>query len=277
MSVIDGSGAVRALVVCDVDAVCRLPAIFAAEGWDVAVASVDVALKESSGPSPDLVVLHDLPIHLATRACAAVHAESRPPIIAMASSLKENDVVAGLHAGIDAFVPDGVGDRELVARARALLRRYVRQESTNGEENDVLVVHPVVLDRASRLVTVLGESIPMPRREFDILELLMRDAPRTVTRSVLLRELWVAAPDSQTLDVQVRRLRARLAAACGGVRLIVTVRGVGYRFLTSDGADTATDDAPVDIDLTAPQHETIDLTPHSDDDPVRGPSGSACR
>jgi two-component system response regulator RegX3 len=259
---IDGSGPVRALVVCDVDAKCRLPAIFSAEGWDVTFAPIALAVKQTQAHKPDLIVLHDLPIHLATRTCTAIHAEGRVPIIALASSLKENDVVAGLHAGIDAFVNDGVGDRELIARARALLRRFVRQPGATREDDDVVIVPPVVLDRASRLVTVDGASVPMPRREFDILELLLRDAPRTVTRAVLLRELWVAAPDSQTLDVQVRRLRSRLAAACDGDRLIVTVRGVGYRFVSNGKTEASAEAA--DIDLCAASNE-IDLTSDSDE------------
>jgi two-component system, OmpR family, response regulator RegX3 len=260
MSASDPTGAVRVVVVCDVDDECRLREVFGEEGWEVTVVHVAEAIEHATHRDPDLVVLHDLPIHQATMTCTTLHRDGPRPTIAMSSTLREQDVVAGLHSGIDTFVPEAVGERELVARARALLRRYVRPRPATDDARDVLVVEPVALDRGSRLVTVGGEHVPMPRREFDILELLMRDAPRTVPRTVLVRELWVAAPDSQTLEVQVRRLRSRLAAAAGGARLITTVRGVGYRFVTPD------DEPDHIIDLTAvagsgrDEDREIDLT-----------------
>jgi two-component system response regulator RegX3 len=223
--------------------------VFDTEGWAVSVGPSSGVTERLHEIDPDLVLFHNLSIHAVTRTCEAVHAERRIPVIAVSASLRENDVVGGLHAGVDAFVPDSIGDRELIARARALLRRVVRRSTATTGAQDVLLAPPIALDRASRLVTADGRSVAMPRREFDILELLMRSAPRTVTRAVLLRELWDTSPDSQTLDVQVRRLRARLTEASGGVQLIVTVRGVGYRFAAPSESVPPGAGAPDEIDL----------------------------
>ena len=255
---------------CATTSDCRMTRVFDSEGWAVSVGPTSGVAERLHEVRPDLVLFHNLPIHAVTRTCEAVHAEGRIPVIALSASLRENDVVGGLQAGVDAFVADSIGDRELIARARALLRRVVRRSSPPAVLDDLLVAAPVALDRASRLVTVDGRSVAMPRREFDILELLMRSAPRTVTRAVLLRELWDTSPDSQTLDVQVRRLRARLADASGGRHLIVTVRGVGYRFVAPSDPSPSGAGVPAEIDLTEAAGAVDE--PGGRDDVVVGPS-----
>jgi DNA-binding winged helix-turn-helix (wHTH) protein len=111
---------------------------------------------------------------------------------------------------------------------------------------DSIVVGPIVLDNARRELFVHGTPIRVPRREFDIAELLMRDAGRVVTRQKIVRELWGTVRDTKSLDVQVGRLRSRLASA-EGRRRILTVRGVGFRFLVDDDPELE----PVDLTLVS--------------------------
>jgi two-component system response regulator RegX3 len=166
--------------------------------------------------------------------CGMVRAATTVPIMIFSGRYEEREVVSGFSAGADIYVSEPVGTHELVARVRAMLRRVVpRDEPPSG---DLITVGPVVLDRASREVLVAGERVLMPRREFDIAELLMRKAGRVVTRAELVRELWGSARDTKSLDVQVGRLRTKLTAAEGRQR-IVTVRGVGFRFVTDDESE----------------------------------------
>ena len=194
---------------------------------------------------PDLVVLEvGVPDEGAIQVCSAIRALTASPIVLMSGPCSERAVLSAFAAGADSVVAGLVGPHELVARIRALLRRAPPKST---EEGDVLVVGPIRLDRARREVTVNGELIAVPRREFDIAELLMRDVGRVVPRVVIVRELWGSMRDTKSLDVQVGRLRARLAAA-EGRRRIVTVRGVGFRFLGDDepyDTDPSVGDIPV--------------------------------
>ncbi len=223
--------------------------VLKAEGW--AVTTVDAAdtLEFVETQRPDVVVLTLERFGLGIETCAALRARSRVPVIILSRSSAEEDVVAGLRSGADALVVYGVGPREFVARIRALLRRV--PSPRRHEPTDTLQVGPVVLNRATRQVHIDSTPVVMPRREFDILEVLMREVDRTVTKDTLRRLLWGMSRDSRTLDVQVRRLRVRLAAA-EGQRRIVTVRGVGYRFTTVP-EPPAEDPVDVEIDLTVPQ------------------------
>lgn len=163
--------------------------------------------------------------------CTALAGVTVAPVVVVCPRADESLVLDAYRAGAASVLTDDTGPRELVARARALLRRGVVQEAERG---DVVTIGSIVLDRSCRKVTVDGRLVPMPRREFDIAEALMRRAGTVVTRQSLLLELWGGAHrDSKTLDVQVGRLRARLAAA-EGRRRILTVRGVGYRFVTDE-------------------------------------------
>ena len=221
--------------------------VLKAEGWAVTAVDASETLDCVETQRPDVVVLTLERFGLGIETCAALRARSRVPVIILSRSSAEEDVVAGLRSGADALVVYGVGPREFVARIRALLRRV--PSPRRHEPTDALSVGPVVLNRATRQVTIDGTPVVMPRREFDILEVLMRDADRTVTKDTLRRLLWGISRDSRTLDVQVRRLRVRLAAA-EGQRRIVTVRGVGYRFTSvPEPADDKTVD--LEIDLTA--------------------------
>jgi DNA-binding response OmpR family regulator len=170
------------------------------------------------------------------RLCTRVRATHSLPILVSTGRCSETAIVNVYAAGVDAVLTRPIGDFEFVARVRALLRRI---PTPAPRLVDTLVVGPVTLDRGSRELFVDGVLIPLPRREFDIAERLMRDAGRVVMRDTMIRDLWGGPRDSKTLDVQVGRLRTRLALVEGGRRRIVTVRGVGYRFLADDEVDEA--------------------------------------
>ena len=191
-----------------------------AEGWEVERARSGDGFDPVERFAPALVVFH-FAFPLATLPlCGELRGRSAVPVVVLSTSNAETDAIACLRAGADAYLLEPIGFRELIARMRALMRRTLHQQSPI----DVIAVGPVTLDRAGRHVWVRDRRVAMPRREFDILEVLMRDAGRIVTRDALVRELWGAPRDTATLDVQVRRLRARLLAEEGQSR-IVTVRG----------------------------------------------------
>ena len=215
------------------------------ERWTIDVIPPQGALDQLFELRPQLLVVHLASIPQAVALCTAVRERSRMTIMMVgrqSGRRAEDELLAGLNAGANAFVTESVGLDEFVARVRAVMRRAPSQPAAH--DDNLLEIGPLVLDRAARQVTVRGRRVAVPRREFDILELLMRHAPRVVPRATLRRELWGDQRESQGLDVQVRRLRARLAAEEGRSR-IITIRGVGYRFVDSDPAEP-----DIEIDLT---------------------------
>jgi two-component system response regulator RegX3 len=209
--------------------------------------------------APELVALEvRTPDARALHACRLIRAATTTPLLVLSDRCSERDSVAAFSAGADSVVTEPVGAHELVARARALMRRAPDLPEAS---DDLVVVGPIVLDRARREITVRDELVVVPRREFEIAELLMSEAGRVVTRARIVRDLWGAMRDTKSLDVQVGRLRARLSAASGRA-CIVTVRGVGFRFATADELEEeapsgvvdieTAGDAPNDADLVAP-------------------------
>ncbi|HXY94499.1 MAG TPA: response regulator transcription factor [Acidimicrobiia bacterium] len=194
--------------------------------------TLDVVMKLVDLEAPDVIILEVVsPSRAATRLCASLQsAAARARIAIFAERAAESEVVAAYRSGADTVICEPVGSHELVARIRALLRRAPMEDASDP---DLIAIGPVRLDRARRQVTVCGELVPLPRKEFDIAELLMSRAGGVVSRTQLVRELWGTQRDTKTLDVQVGRLRAKLMAA-EGLQRIVTVRGVGYRFATDD-------------------------------------------
>jgi len=196
----------------------------------------DDAITEIDRVAPQLVLFDAHASNFAARElCRRLRSRSHRPIAVISAVSSEREVLAWFDAGADAFVAAPVGPHELVARVRALLRHQPRTVET--QEPDSITIGRITLDREARQVFVDGRRISIPRREFDIAEILMSQAGRVVGRAELVRELWTLSPgakalnvNSKSLDVQVGRLRSRLRAV-EGRPVIATVRGVGYKFL----------------------------------------------
>jgi two-component system, OmpR family, response regulator RegX3 len=210
----------------------RARAVLAAEGLDVehVSGSIELVLKAVEAELPKVVLVETTRFSRpASRVCATLQG-SATPVALLCRHATEREVIAAYTAGADAVIVEPVGRHELVARIRALLRRVPERKEVASE---VVTVGPIAIDRARRQLTVHGEVVPLPRKEFDIAELLISRAGTLVPRVQITRELWGSTRDTKTLDVQVGRLRAKLVAAEGRQR-IITVRGVGYRFASDD-------------------------------------------
>jgi two-component system response regulator RegX3 len=195
-------------------------------------AILDVAVKVAQETVPSVMVLEVAGISPSIiRACAVLQPLTLASVV-FCERGSERDVVDAYAAGAHVVITEPIGPHELVARLRAVLRR-ASMITLSERPGEVIVVGPVHLDLARRQVSVNGIPTPMPRKEFDIATVLMSRAGSVVTRVQLIRDLWGAARDTKTLDVQVGRLRAKLLAAEGRQR-IITVRGLGYRFATDD-------------------------------------------
>jgi two-component system response regulator RegX3 len=201
------------------------------EGYDVAVAASGpeaIALFERSGA--DLVLLDlMLPGLSGTEVCRAIRQRSAVPIIIVTARDAEVDKVVGLELGADDYVTKPFSSRELVARIRAVLRRGVDSDDLISS---VVEAGPVRMDVERHTVTVDGTAVTLPLKEFDLLELLLRNADRVLTRSQLIDRVWGSdyVGDTKTLDVHVKRLRAKIEADPADPKHLVTVRGLGYKF-----------------------------------------------
>lgn len=164
--------------------------------------------------------------------CRQLRRESDVPIIMLTAKEGEADKVAGLELGADDYITKPFSMRELVARVRAQLRRAARTGELVGG-NEVLRGGAIELDVDAHEVRVAGEAIGMRPKEFDLLEFLMRRRGRLVTREALIDEVWGPGyfGDTKTLDVHVKRLRQKLEVDPAHPRHILTVRGLGYKFV----------------------------------------------
>jgi two-component system response regulator RegX3 len=198
-------------------------------------------LERFDAVRPDLILLDImLPRMSGLDVCREIRSRSSVPIIMVTAKSEEIDTVVGLEVGADDYVIKPFRLRELVARMRAVLRRAPQPEEEPGEEGDLLQVGDVRLDPARHEVTVRGEEVKLPLREFELLSLLLANAGRVLTRDTLIDRVWGPhyVGDTKTLDVHVKRLRARIEEDPSAPSLITTVRGVGYRFETpSDKRD----------------------------------------
>jgi two-component system response regulator RegX3 len=204
------------------------------EGFRVEVA-VDgpEALERFDAAHPSIVLLDVmLPRISGVDVCREIRTRSQVPIIMVTAKNSELDAVVGLEIGADDYVTKPFRLRELVARVRAALRRGRSDEVTLEEHTDVLEVGEVRLDAARHEVSVRGERVALPLKEFELLELLLANAGRVLTRDVLIDRVW--GPnyfgDTKTLDVHIKRLRAKVESDPAHPERIVTVRGVGYRY-----------------------------------------------
>ena len=204
------------------------------EGFEVAVAGTGPdALTEFDRSGADLVLLDlMLPGLSGTEVCRTLRQRSNVPVIMLTARDSEIDKVVGLELGADDYVTKPFSSRELVARIRAVLRR--RGEPAEEPGGVALEAGPVRMDVERHVVTVGGAGVPMPLKEFDLLELLLRNAGRVLTRGQLIDRVWGAdyVGDTKTLDVHVKRLRAKIEPDPSNPRYLVTVRGLGYKLET---------------------------------------------
>ncbi len=201
------------------------------EGYEVGIAVDGLqAIEEFDRHGADLVLLDlMLPGISGTEVCRNLRQRSAVPIIMVTAKDGEVDKVVGLELGADDYVTKPFSSRELVARIRAVLRR-------RGEPDEllptVIEAGPVRIDVDRHVVTVRGDTTPMPLKEFDLLELLMRNAGRVLTRGQIIDRVWGSdyVGDTKTLDVHVKRLRAKIEDDPANPVHIVTVRGLGYKY-----------------------------------------------
>ena len=203
------------------------------EGFTAAVASTgQQALEEFDRNGADIVLLDlMLPGMSGTDVCKALRQRSTVPVIMVTARDSEIDKVVGLEIGADDYVTKPYSARELIARVRAVLRRG--GESGDGELlPQVLAAGPVRMDVERHVVTVDGVEVPLPLKEFDLLEYLLRNVGRVLTRGQLIDRVWGAdyVGDTKTLDVHVKRLRSKIEPDPASPRHLVTVRGLGYKF-----------------------------------------------
>jgi two-component system response regulator RegX3 len=203
------------------------------EGFEVVLADTGpAALEEFDRHGADLVLLDlMLPGLSGTEVCRALRARSNVPVIMLTAKDGEVDKVVGLELGADDYVTKPYSAHELVARIRAVLRR-------RGEPDELvpptLEAGPVRMDVDRHVVSVGGEPVAMPLKEFELLELLLRNAGRVLTRGQLIDRVWGSdyVGDTKTLDVHVKRLRGKVEPDPANPKHIVTVRGLGYKFET---------------------------------------------
>jgi two-component system response regulator RegX3 len=199
------------------------------EGFEVSQAATGPeALTEFERAGADIVLLDVmLPGIPGTEVCRRIRATSDVPVIMVSARDEEVDKVVGLELGADDYVTKPYSSRELVARIRAVLRRGREP----GQDRPLLQSGSVRMDVDRHRVTVEGVEVPMPLREFELLEMFLRHPSRVLTRQQLIERVWGAdyVGDTKTLDVHVKRLRAKIEPDPARPTMLTTVRGVGYR------------------------------------------------
>ena len=201
------------------------------EGFQVVTAATGTeALRKFDQGGIDLVLLDlMIPEVSGTEVCRQIRTKSRVPIIMLTAKDSEVDKVVGLEIGADDYVTKPYSSRELVARIRAVLRR----NTSDGVESEpgVMTVSGIRMDIDRHQVSVNGIPVSLPLKEFELLEFLMRNAGRVLTRMQLIDRVWGSdyVGDTKTLDVHIKRLRAKIETDPANPTLIQTVRGLGYK------------------------------------------------
>ncbi|HLS03442.1 MAG TPA: response regulator transcription factor [Actinomycetales bacterium] len=202
------------------------------EGYDVVAATTgDEGLDIFRRAGADLVLLDlMLPGMSGTDVCREIRRESSVPIIMVTAKDSEIDKVLGLEFGADDYVTKPYSSRELIARIRAVMRRQ-QVDSEEIATESVMRTSRIMMDVDRHRVEVDGEPVSFPLREFELLEVLLRNAGRVMTRAQLIDRVWGAdyVGDTKTLDVHIKRLRAKIEPDPGNPTTIITVRGLGYR------------------------------------------------
>jgi two-component system, OmpR family, response regulator RegX3 len=201
------------------------------EGYQTTIAKDGhAAIAAFDREVPDLILLDlMLPGISGTEVCRQLRTRSSVPIIMLTAKDSEVDVVVGLELGADDYVTKPYSSRELLARIRAVLRR---RGEADVESDTVFTAGGISMDVERHTVSVRGEEIPLPLKEFELLEYFLRNAGRVLTRGQLIDRVWGAdyVGDTKTLDVHVKRIRGRIEVDPANPTLLVTVRGLGYRF-----------------------------------------------
>jgi two-component system response regulator RegX3 len=222
----------RILIVEDESSLSEpLAYLLAREGYETVIAADGLtALAEFDRSGADLVLLDlMLPRLSGTEVCRELRNRSAVPIIMLTAKDSEVDIVVGLELGADDYVTKPYSTRELLARIRAVLRRRIEADIP---DDAVLESGPIRMDIERHAVTVDGTDVPMPLKEFELLEFLLRNAGRVLTRGQLIDRVWGSDyyGDTKTLDVHIKRIRSKIERVPSEPVLLVTVRGLGYRF-----------------------------------------------
>ena len=201
------------------------------EGFDVVLAADGAeGIKQFDAKNPDIVLLDlMLPEVSGTEVCKYIRTKSNTPVIMLTAKDTEIDKVVGLELGAADYVTKPFSTRELLARIKAVLRR-----GTDVEFDSVGAVEggPIRMDVERHALSVNGEAVSMPLKEFELLEFLMRNSGRVLTRGQLMDRIWGSdyVGDGKTLDVHVKRIRSKIEPDPANPVYLTTVRGLGYRF-----------------------------------------------
>jgi two-component system response regulator RegX3 len=202
------------------------------EGYETVIAADGPAALEIFGQGGVDLILLDLMIPgiSGTEVCRDIRTRSQVPIIMLTAKDSEIDIVVGLELGADDYVTKPYSARELLARIRAVLRRRVEVDET--EDFAIVEAGSVRMDVDRHTVEVDGAEVAMPLKEFELLEVLMRNAGRVLTRGQLIDRVWGSDyfGDTKTLDVHIKRIRSKIEKLPSEPVRLVTVRGLGYRF-----------------------------------------------
>lgn len=201
------------------------------EGFEVAVAENGAdAITAFARNGADLVLLDlMLPGLSGIEVCKQIRSHSQVPIIMLTAKDDEVDKVVGLEIGADDYVTKPYKSRELVARIRAVLRRQGNSEEVS---ENILAAGGVSMDVERHIVSVRGNNVSLPLKEFELLEMLLRNAGRVLTRGQLIDRIWGSnyVGDTKTLDVHIKRIRAKIEEDPAEPTIITTVRGLGYKY-----------------------------------------------
>jgi two-component system response regulator RegX3 len=201
------------------------------EGYETTIVDDGTAaIREFDRTGADLILLDlMLPGIPGTEVCREIRTRSQVPIIMLTAKDSEVDIVVGLELGADDYVTKPYSTRELLARMRAVMRRRAEPDDDSAT---ILDAGDVRMDLERHTVAVRGVETAMPLKEFELLELLLRNAGRVLTRGQLIDRVWGADyfGDTKTLDVHIKRIRSRIEKSPSEPVMLVTVRGLGYRF-----------------------------------------------
>ena len=201
------------------------------EGYDSTIAADGIAaLAEFDRNGTDLILLDlMLPGIAGTEVCREIRTRSQVPIIMLTAKDSEVDIVVGLELGADDYVTKPYSTRELLARIRAVMRR---RSETDEDDTAILESGDVRMDIDRHTVEVRGVETAMPLKEYELLEVLLRNSGRVLTRGQLIDRVWGSDyfGDTKTLDVHIKRIRSKIEQEPSDPRMLLTVRGLGYRF-----------------------------------------------